>query len=134
MDMRIDLGFGLEDTVAIVTGAGGQIGRVILAVLLNAGCKVAALDIDKAKFSIRHERLLWLEVDTTDEQQVRDCWEKAENHFSAIPTVCICAAALDLSFVPRHDSILTLPVEQFRRTMDIVSTYGIYIQRSPIPQ
>jgi NAD(P)-dependent dehydrogenase (short-subunit alcohol dehydrogenase family) len=130
MDTDIDLGFGLEDSVALITGAGGQIGRVIVAAFLQAGCKVAALDRDKTKFDIQHERLFWFEVDTTDERQVIDAWTKVEDHFSAVPTVCVCAAALDLSFVPRHDSITTLPVEQFRRTLDVVSTLGLPLKSS----
>lgn len=117
-DMELDL--DLDDTLAIVTGAGGQIGQVIVKAFLRAGCRVGALDIDESKFNIQDDRLLWLKVDVTDEEQVQSAWQKIEKYFSRCPTVCICAAGLDLSFVTQHKSAVDLPVDQFRRTLDVV--------------
>lgn len=117
----MDLSLGLEGTVVIITGAGGQIGEVIVEAFLSAGCRVGAVDIVRTNFKRQHENLLWLLADTTDESAMALAWEKVENHFSAIPTACVSAAALDLSLVPRHQSIISMPVQQFRRTMDVVS-------------
>ena len=116
----MELGLDLEGTVAVITGAGGQIGQVILKAFLSAGCRVGALDIDDSKFNVQHEHLLWMKTNTTSEEQVQDAWRKTETHFSQCPTICVCAAALDLSFVPQHESMVSLPVEQFRRTLDVV--------------
>jgi NAD(P)-dependent dehydrogenase (short-subunit alcohol dehydrogenase family) len=123
---KMDLSLGLEGTVVIVTGAGGQIGRVIMEALLSAGCLVGAIDINASNFKRQHENLLWVLADTTDESDMGLAWQKVETHFSLLPTTCICAAALDLSFIPHHQSIVSMPVEQFRRTMDVVSCVWDY--------
>jgi len=117
----MDLGLALEDTVVVVTGGGGQIGQVIVTGFLSAGCKVAAFDVDASKFVFENEKLLWVEVDVTDEDAVRHAWRRVEDNFGYGPTVCVCAAGLDLSFIEHHRSIVDMPVAQFRRTLDVVS-------------
>lgn len=116
----MDLGFELEGTVVIITGAGGQIGQVIVQAFLSAGCFVGGFDIDQNKFTKEHKNLLWVLVDTTDEEAMSSAWEKVEHHFQSLPTVCISAAAMDLSFLEQHSSIVTMPTKQFRKTLEVV--------------
>lgn len=117
----MDLGLDLDDTIVVVTGGGGQIGQTLVKAFLSAGCKVAAFDVDTSKFAFKDDRLLWVEVDISDEDAMRHAWTQVRNHFAAVPTVCICAAGLDLSFIEHHQSIVDMPVAQFRRTLDVVS-------------
>lgn len=117
----MDLSFDLEGTVVVITGAGGQIGQVLLDAFLSAGCLVAGLDIKLPNSRRQEDNLLWLEANTTDEDAMARAWRSVETKFHKIPTACICAAALDLSFVQHHHSITTLSAEQFRRTIDVVS-------------
>lgn len=117
----MDLELNIKDHVAIVTGAAGQIGSVIVDAFLAAGCCVGALDIDIKKSDKTHSRLHWVQADTTDEDSMKRAWEEVSKQFyGAVPTICVAAAALDLSFVPHHQSITEMPVEQFRRTIDVV--------------
>lgn len=118
----MDLGLDLERTVVVVTGAGGQIGRVIVDAFLSAGCYVGAFDVDESKFTKQHDgdTILWVGVDVTDERAMRAAWQRVEDYFQRSPTVCVAAAALDLSFVERHQSIISMPTEQFRKTLDVV--------------
>ncbi|KAF4996918.1 hypothetical protein FDECE_12241 [Fusarium decemcellulare] len=122
----MDLGLGLEDSVVVITGAGGQIGQVIVDAFLSAGCYVGAFDIDGSKFNRQHERLLWIAVDTSHEEAMTTAWHKVEEHFHAFPSVCVCAAAMDLSFIEHHKSITNMSVDQFRKTID-VNTTGTFI-------
>ncbi|KAF5518105.1 2,5-dichloro-2,5-cyclohexadiene-1,4-diol dehydrogenase [Colletotrichum aenigma] len=122
----MDLDIGLEGTIVAVTGAGGQIGQVIVEAFLSAGCFVGALDIDHRKFQRQHKNLLWLQCDTTDERSVFDAWTAICSQFGNWPTVCVCAAALDLSFVKHHASITEMSAEQFRKTLDVNVT-GTFI-------
>ncbi|RFN46489.1 short-chain dehydrogenase reductase sdr [Fusarium flagelliforme] len=122
----MDLGLGLQDNVVVVTGAGGQIGQVIVDAFLNAGCLVGGFDVDKAKFVKQHQNLFWVEVDTTDETGMVAAWKSVEERFDRIPTLCVCAAAVDLSFIEHHSSIINMPTSQFRRTLD-VNTTGTFI-------
>lgn len=117
MDIELDLG----GSVAIVTGAAGQIGSVITDAFLSAGCFVGAFDIDINKSKKSHERLHWIQVDTTNESDVKRAWEEVTNKFQGVvPTVCVAAAALDLSYIKHYRSITRMPVEQFRNTIEIV--------------
>jgi NAD(P)-dependent dehydrogenase (short-subunit alcohol dehydrogenase family) len=116
----MDLSLGLDDTVVIITGAGGQIGKVLVNAFLSAGCRVGAVEVTESKFNGQHDNLFWVVADTTDEIAIAQAWQKVEDHFLQLPTACICAAALDLSFIPHHQSLVSMPVEQFRKTLDVV--------------
>ncbi|KLP01292.1 uncharacterized protein LW94_8049 [Fusarium fujikuroi] len=122
----MDLGLGLQGDVVVVTGAGGQIGQVIVEAFLSAGCFVGGFDIDKSKFVKQHQNLFWIAVDTTDEEGMSAAWMSVEERFKATPTLCVCAAAVDLSFIEHHSSITKMPTSQFRRTLD-VNTTGTFI-------
>ncbi|KAL7765161.1 hypothetical protein ACKLNR_003077 [Fusarium oxysporum f. sp. zingiberi] len=122
----MDLGLGLQGDVVVVTGAGGQIGQVIVEAFLAAGCFVGGFDIDKSKFVKEHQNLFWVAVDTTDEAGMSSAWKSVEERFNATPTLCVCAAAVDLSFVEHHSSITKMSTSQFRRTLDI-NTTGTFI-------
>ncbi|KAF5494050.1 2,5-dichloro-2,5-cyclohexadiene-1,4-diol dehydrogenase [Colletotrichum fructicola] len=122
----MDLGLDLEGTIVVVTGAGGQIGQVIVEAFLKAGCFVAAIDIDDSRLKRQHDNLLPMECDTTDERSVFSAWSAVAMRFGSWPTVCVCAAALDLSFVKHHASITEMSAEQFRKTLDVNVT-GTFI-------
>ncbi|KAF4950566.1 hypothetical protein FGADI_8125 [Fusarium gaditjirri] len=107
----MDLGLGLQGDVVVVTGAGGQIGQVIVEAFLSAGCLVGGFDIDKSKFIKQHWNLFWVAVDTTDEVGMTAAWKSVEERFNATPTICVCAAAVDLSFVEHHSSITKMPTK-----------------------
>ena len=118
----MDLDLGLEGSVAVITGAGGQIGQVIVDAFLAAGCLVGALDIDPSKFNKKHEDLYWIQADTTDETALQAAWTKVAERFGGTPVICVAAAGLDLSFIEHHTSIVDMSVEQFRHTLDVVSS------------
>ncbi|KAF5971113.1 short-chain dehydrogenase reductase sdr [Fusarium coicis] len=122
----MDLGLSLQGDAVVVTGAGGQIGQVIVEAFLSAGCFVGGFDIDKSKFIKQYENLFWVAVDTTDEDGIIAAWKSVEERFNATPTVCVCAAAVDLSFIEHHSSITKMPTSQFRKTLDI-NTTGTFI-------
>ena len=60
-------------SIALVTGAAGGIGRAVVARLLTAGLRVAALDLDEAglkELAGGCDDVLALPTDITDEQAV----------------------------------------------------------------
>ena len=123
----MNISFGLEDCLVVVTGARGQIGQVIVEAFLVAGCDVAGLDIKPVGSLKQHDRLCSIEVDTTNEGAVCNAWDDARKHFEGkVPTICVCAAGLDLSYIDHHQSIADMPLEQFRKTLD-VNTTGTFV-------
>jgi len=91
--------FGLADKVAIVTGAGGQLGGEYVRALLRAGAKVAAFDIslDNPKgqlAEIAADRLLLTEVDITKRDSIKQGLEKVLEGLGS-PDILVNNAALD---------------------------------------
>lgn len=116
----MDIGYGLENEVVVVTGAGGQIGQHIVQAFLAAGCFVAGFDINSTKFKdYGTTKLQWFLVNITNEEHMRQAWSEVTMKFGKQPGICIAAAGLDLSFIDHHTSICDMPVEQFRSTLEV---------------
>ena len=112
----MDLSLGLEETHVVVTGAGGYIGSVVVEAFLSAGARVSAFEIDEKKMKLRHERLRWQQVDITSEMGMETAFTQAEDEWGTVQT-CIALAGLDLSYLPHHESLCDMPLEQWQRTL-----------------
>jgi NAD(P)-dependent dehydrogenase (short-subunit alcohol dehydrogenase family) len=87
--------FGVEGRTAIVTGAGGGMGRAIATVLAEAGADVAVLDLAFARVEeTAHaveklgRKALPLKVDVASEEQVRAGVEKVVARFGTVDILC----------------------------------------------
>ncbi|KAF7122792.1 hypothetical protein CNMCM5793_000902 [Aspergillus hiratsukae] len=116
----IDIGFGLEGTHVLVTGAAGFIGSKTVAAFLAAGAHVTALDINEKKLSALgdHPNLYKDIADITSEEQLEATFDRAQTRFGVI-ACCVALASLDFSVLQHHTSICDMDVEQFRRTMRV---------------
>lgn len=114
----LDVGLGLDKAHVLITGAAGQIGQVVVRAFISAGAYVSALDINESRMILEHERLQWLVIDITDEGRLQQAFEQARAKFGLVST-CIAAAGLDLSFIPHHNSVCDLPLDQWKRTIDV---------------
>jgi hypothetical protein len=119
---EMDISLGLEDTHVLVTGGAGLIGTVVVKAFIAAGAKVSSLDISYTKDqdppASDSDNPLTLHADTTDEQSLFSAFELAYLKNGPIQ-VCVALAALDLSALPHHASAADMPLEQFRRTIDV---------------
>ena len=124
---EIDLGLGLEGAHVVVTGAAGFIGSVTVEAFLQAGAKVTALDINGEKLRELKkyrktpdiQKTLYTDiVDITSESALENAFEVARQRFGVVQC-CIALASLDLSVLPHHESIVDMPVEQWRRTHQV---------------
>lgn len=123
----MDLSLSLEDSLVVITGAAGQIGQVLVNAFLSAGCIVGGFDKTLSPNLPNHPRLYWHQVDITDEFAMIAAFDFFSRKFgNQVPTICVCAAGLDLSFLPECRSIIDMPVEDFRRTIDVNVT-GTFI-------
>jgi NAD(P)-dependent dehydrogenase (short-subunit alcohol dehydrogenase family) len=87
--------FGVEGRKAIVTGAGGGMGRAIATVLAEAGADVAVLDIAVARVEeTAHiveklgRKALALKVDVASDEQVQAAVQKVVSHFGTVDILC----------------------------------------------
>jgi NAD(P)-dependent dehydrogenase (short-subunit alcohol dehydrogenase family) len=120
--------FRLDDQVAVVTGAGGKLGPIWIEALLEAGARVAALDVPgvtpSALFhdvAARAGRTLQrFDCDITDRASI-EAAAAAVAQSMAEPSVLVNNAGIDQppdSPTGRHH-LHELPVEAFRRMVDV---------------
>lgn len=99
MDNYLNNLFNLTGKVAIVTGAGGQLGGEFVRALLNAGVRVAAFDISldspKSRLKvIQSERLILVKVDITKKDSIKKGLKTVIARFGN-PDILINNAAID---------------------------------------
>jgi len=121
----LDLDLGLKDTHVFLTGAAGAIGTTTLEAFLLAGAKVTAVDLKADKIKIKSDKLLVVQADISDEQQMIDAFKKAYEKFGVVQT-CIALASIDFSYLEKHDSMIDMEVSQFANTHR-VNVQGTFI-------
>jgi NAD(P)-dependent dehydrogenase (short-subunit alcohol dehydrogenase family) len=121
--------FELDDDVAVVTGAFGRLGPVWMEALLEAGARVAALDLPGAGETQRfralsaatsHDRLQRFECDVTDRRSLEVVRAQLVDRWGP-PSVLVNNAGLDQppdSAATRH-TIDDVPIDVVRRMLDV---------------
>jgi NAD(P)-dependent dehydrogenase (short-subunit alcohol dehydrogenase family) len=115
---------GLEDRVAIVTGAGRGIGRRIAETLVENGARVAGLDV------VPHDPepgLLMIECDISDEESVDDAFARVEAELGPVSVLVLSAGITPL--VPFDET----STELWERTLSINLTGAFLALRRAIP-
>jgi len=120
--------FSLDNQVAIVTGACGKLGPVWTEALLDAGARVAALDLagtkpTKAFAAVARqagERLERIDCDITDRRSIEAAAAKVRQQFGTA-AVLVNNAGVDQppDSGGNRSAIENLPLEQFRRMVEV---------------
>jgi NAD(P)-dependent dehydrogenase (short-subunit alcohol dehydrogenase family) len=111
---------GTTNPVAIVTGAGQGIGRVIVAHLLRNGYRVGAFERDAealGELISEHasDALKGYEVDVGDESSVRDAIDATASHFGSLDALVNNAGVSD----PYNPSVECIELEAWERTLRV---------------
>jgi NAD(P)-dependent dehydrogenase (short-subunit alcohol dehydrogenase family) len=120
--------FRLDNQVAVVTGGCGKLGPIWVDALLEAGARVAALDLPQATPSAAFEalaggageRLQRIDIDITDRASIQAAADRVMQTLGA-PAVLVNNAGIDQppdSPGGRHH-IHELPIDQFRRMVEV---------------
>jgi NAD(P)-dependent dehydrogenase (short-subunit alcohol dehydrogenase family) len=128
--------FALDGQVAVVTGAGGRLGPVWIDALVEAGARVAALDVPGAAMSPlftevaarRGEAVFLFECDITDRGSIERAAAAVASRLGE-PAVLVNNAGIDQPPdrpSARHE-LQDLPVDAFRRMVDVnlVGTFQV---------
>ncbi|KAL9598683.1 MAG: hypothetical protein Q9219_004352 [cf. Caloplaca sp. 3 TL-2023] len=115
---ELDLGLRLERAHVVVTGGSGYIGSATVKAFLAAGAYVSVFDIAYPKATLQHLHLKFHIVDITSEGQLTNAFEAARRDFGVVQC-CVALASLDLSSLEHRESIIDMPVEQWRRTHQV---------------
>ena len=118
--VRVD---GLQDRVAVVTGAGRGIGLCIAQALAANGARVATLDLTPPEIP----GLLGLEADVSDEAAVDAAFAEIERQLGA-PSVLVLNAGI-MPFVPLEETSPQL----WARTLAINQTGAFFVARRALP-
>ena len=120
--------FSLDNRIAVVTGAGGKLGAVWTEALLEAGARVAALDIGSASPTTRFEELTRLagaalqcfECDITRRESIEAAAGLVAERLGE-PSILVNNAGIDQppdSPGGRHH-LHELPIDEFRRMVEV---------------
>ena len=105
----------LQDKVALVTGAGGTMGRAVVQALIEDGCRVAMIDLKRASMSeleSQHgERVIALSCDIGDPNAVREAHARIDPAFGSIDILVNNAGILS------NNKLEATSVEEWHRVM-----------------
>jgi NAD(P)-dependent dehydrogenase (short-subunit alcohol dehydrogenase family) len=120
--------FRLDTDIAVVTGACGKLGPIWVEALLDAGARVAALDLPSARSSAAFDavaqqhgdRLRRFDCDITDRSSIETAIAAVVSAFGS-PTVLVNNAGIDQApdSAGRRTSIEQLPIDEFRRMVEV---------------
>jgi NAD(P)-dependent dehydrogenase (short-subunit alcohol dehydrogenase family) len=120
--------FRLDDQLAVVTGACGKLGPVWVGALLDAGARVAALDLasvtpSEAFTAVAHragDRLARFACDITDRGSIEAAVQRVRADLGE-PTILVNNAGVDQppDSGGNRSAIENLPLDQFRRMVEV---------------
>lgn len=125
----------LEDKIAIVTGAGGGIGRAICTHFATEGAKVICLDINAETVNETVSEIesdggsaVAITADVAEEQSAIDAVASARDNYGGL-NVLVNNAIFDLPYVP----LTEISLRDWQRTMDVNITSAFLFSKYSIP-
>jgi NAD(P)-dependent dehydrogenase (short-subunit alcohol dehydrogenase family) len=115
----------LDGKVAVITGAGGGMGREAALVFCNEGARVCVADVDAdaaKKTATEAGDAFAIKVDVADSDSVREMYEQTVQRYGGIDVLYNNAGISP----PDDDSILETEPDAWQRVQD-VNTKGVYL-------
>ncbi|WP_313518186.1 SDR family oxidoreductase [Pseudomonas sp.] len=122
---------GIEGRVALITGAGGGIGRATAQLLAGEGVRLVLIDRDTERLqdvAANHAEVLLQTVDVTDESQVRNAVRAAEQKFGAVDIVLHASGITGAKGDP-----LELDDNAYREAWETDFLSAVHVARATIP-
>jgi NAD(P)-dependent dehydrogenase (short-subunit alcohol dehydrogenase family) len=120
--------FSVNDQIAVVTGACGKLGPIWIEALVDAGARVAALELPGASASSAFraleqrasERIQRFDCDITNRQSIADAVAAVEARMGAA-SILVNNAGVDQppDTAGTRSRIEDLPIDQFRRMLEV---------------
>ena len=121
----------LAGKVAVVTGAGGSMGRAVVRVLLEDGCRVAAVDVDAAALaavSAEHgDAVLAMRCDIGDPQEVAAAHAQVVQALGAVDVLVNNAGILS------NHKLETTGLAECRRVMAVNLDGALFWSQAVVP-
>jgi len=128
---------GLNDKVAVVTGAAGRIGRAVVARLIKEGAYVAAADVNgdgaREVADLHGERAFAIAFDAADDGSIESLITQAVQHFGRLDILHNNAALVNLGELGPDTTVLETPAALWDATMHINARGYFLAARYAIP-
>jgi NAD(P)-dependent dehydrogenase (short-subunit alcohol dehydrogenase family) len=118
------VGISLPESVVVVTGAAGQIGRALVAALAAAGATVIGLDLPRA---CPEGDSRYVPCDITDQDAVRDTIDRTVTKHGRIDVLIHCAGLSAIGAFEDHD------LEVHRKVMDVTHFGAVSVTLAALP-
>jgi NAD(P)-dependent dehydrogenase (short-subunit alcohol dehydrogenase family) len=115
----------LDGKVAVITGAGGGMGREAALLFCEEGARVCVADVDAdaaEKTAAEAGEAFATKVDVADSDSVREMYEQTAEHYGGIDVLYNNAGISP----PDDDSVLVTEPDAWQRVQD-VNTKGVYL-------
>lgn len=118
----------LNDKVAVVTGAGGTMGRAVVDALLARGCKVAMVDVNAAALEARRgERSLALACD------IRSADEVARAHAAIVETWGPVAVLVNNAGILSNHKVEATTADEWRQVLAVNLDGALFWSQAVVP-
>jgi NADP-dependent 3-hydroxy acid dehydrogenase YdfG len=132
---------GLTGKVAVVAGAApGSIGGATAVRLAEEGMAIGAADLDESAVRAVVDEIRALDgrayarpFDITDESSCHDLVDFTAQQFGGLDALFNVAADLSAQNIGRDSTVMSVPLEVWRRTIDVTLTGYIYGIRHALP-
>jgi NAD(P)-dependent dehydrogenase (short-subunit alcohol dehydrogenase family) len=114
----MDISLNLEDSHVVITGGAGFIGSAAVEAFLASGARVTCLDIRDPQPLLKGDKFQHFNCDISSETSLTDAFTLAGSNFGPV-SCCVALASLDYSVLQHHESLITMGLEQWRRTHQI---------------
>lgn len=127
----------LDGKVAFITGGAGGIGAATAERFISEGARVAVADLNEGAAATTAERLgpqaFAVRVDIGNEESVKAALEAAFAHFGRLDILFNNAALTDSVTMSLDSDVTEIPLETWRRTLDVNLTGFMLCSRHAIP-
>lgn len=127
----------LDGKVAFITGGAGGIGAATAERFISEGARVAVADLNEVAAATTAERLgpqaFAVRVDIGNEESVKAALEAAFAHFGRLDILFNNAALTDSVTMSLDSDVTEIPLETWRRTLDVNLTGFMLCSRHAIP-
>jgi 3-oxoacyl-[acyl-carrier protein] reductase len=118
----------LNDKVAVVTGAGGTMGRAVVDALLARGCKVAMVDVNAAALEARRgERSLPLACD------IRSADEVTRTHAAIVETWGPVAVLVNNAGILSNHKVEATTANEWRQVLAVNLDGALFWSQAVVP-
>jgi len=114
----MELSLNLTNTHVLVTGGAGFIGSVVVTSFLTAGVKLTCLDIRTPNPLPESPNFQHFPCNISCESSITSVFSLTVASFGPV-ACCVALASLDYSFIPHHESLADMSLEQWRHTAKI---------------